>query len=131
MVAITCATTTSLSEAVRLTEAVSAGDLTQHVEVKGSDEVARLLMAMQAMTAQLSKVVQRAQQSESVATASAQIAQGNADLSKRTEEQASALQQTAASMEELGSTVQQNADGARQAGQLARDAAEVASRAVR
>ncbi|MFT2675388.1 HAMP domain-containing protein, partial [Escherichia coli] len=43
MVAITRATTSSLSEAVRLTEAVSAGDLTQHVEVKGSDEVARLL----------------------------------------------------------------------------------------
>jgi methyl-accepting chemotaxis protein len=128
MVAITRATTSSLSEAVRLTEAVSAGDLTQHVEVKGSDEVARLLMAMQAMTAQLSMVVGSVRSnSESVATASAQIAQGNADLSKRTEEQASALQQTAASMEELGSTVQQNADGARQAGQLARDAAEVAS----
>ncbi|WP_232729649.1 methyl-accepting chemotaxis protein [Herbaspirillum huttiense] len=120
MVAITRATTSSLSEAVRLTEAVSAGDLTQHVEVKGSDEVARLLMAMQAMTAQLSMVVGSVRSnSESVATASAQIAQGNADLSKRTEEQASALQQTAASMEELGSTVQQNADGARQAGQLA------------
>ncbi|WP_050010705.1 methyl-accepting chemotaxis protein, partial [Herbaspirillum sp. B65] len=128
MVAITRATTAAIADAVRLTEAVSAGDLTQHVEVKGSDEVARLLTAMQTMTAQLSKVVGSVRSnSESVATASAQIAQGNADLSKRTEEQASALQQTAASMEELGSTVQQNADGARQAGQLARDAAEVAS----
>ncbi|BEV16863.1 methyl-accepting chemotaxis protein [Herbaspirillum sp. DW155] len=128
MVAITRATTSAIGEAVRLTEAVSAGDLTQHVEVRGSDEVARLLQAMQAMTAQLSKVVGSVRSnSESVATASAQIAQGNADLSKRTEEQASALQQTAASMEELGSTVQQNADSARQAGQLARDAADVAS----
>ncbi|NUT62031.1 methyl-accepting chemotaxis protein [Herbaspirillum sp. C9C3] len=128
MVAITRATTGALSEAVRLTEAVSSGDLTQHVEVTGSDEVARLLLAMQTMMAQLSKVVGSVRSnSESVATASAQIAQGNADLSKRTEEQASALQQTAASMEELGSTVQQNAEGARQAGQLARDAAEVAS----
>eukprot|EP01031_Cornospumella_fuschlensis_P042127 gene42127-biopygen33591 len=66
--------------------------------------------------------------SDSVATASAQIAQGNQDLSSRTEEQASALQQTAASMEQLGSAVQQNADNARQANQLAQGASEVAVR---
>ncbi|WP_075259373.1 methyl-accepting chemotaxis protein [Herbaspirillum camelliae] len=127
MVAVTRATTTAINDAVRLAEAVSAGDLTQHVQINGSDEVARLLTAMQAMTSQLSTVVSSVRSnSESVATASAQIAQGNADLSKRTEEQASALQQTAASMEELGSTVAQNADGARQAGDLARDAAHVA-----
>ncbi|MDR6395272.1 methyl-accepting chemotaxis protein [Herbaspirillum seropedicae] len=127
MVAITRATTSAINDAVRLTEAISAGDLTQHVQINGSDEVARLLSAMQAMTARLSTVVSSVRSnSESVATASAQIAQGNADLSKRTEEQASALQQTAASMEELGSTVAQNADGARQAGDLAREAAHVA-----
>ncbi|WP_433692149.1 methyl-accepting chemotaxis protein [Herbaspirillum seropedicae] len=127
MVAITRATTSAINDAVRLTEAISAGDLTQHVQIDGSDEVARLLTAMQAMTARLSTVVSSVRSnSESVATASAQIAQGNADLSKRTEEQASALQQTAASMEELGSTVAQNADGARQAGDLAREAAHVA-----
>ncbi|WP_443114137.1 methyl-accepting chemotaxis protein [Herbaspirillum seropedicae] len=127
MVAITRATTSAINDAVRLTEAISAGDLTQHVQINGSDEVARLLTAMQAMTARLSTVVSSVRSnSESVATASAQIAQGNADLSKRTEEQASALQQTAASMEELGSTVAQNADGARQAGELAREAAHVA-----
>ncbi|ADJ65024.1 HAMP domain-containing protein [Herbaspirillum seropedicae] len=127
MVAITRATTSAINDAVRLTEAISAGDLTQHVQINGSDEVARLLTAMQAMTARLSTVVSSVRSnSESVATASAQIAQGNADLSKRTEEQASALQQTAASMEELGSTVAQNADGARQAGDLAREAAHVA-----
>jgi methyl-accepting chemotaxis protein len=128
MVMVTRTTTRALDSAVRLSEAVAAGDLTVRVRPQGRDEVARLLTAMQGMTLQLSAVVGSVRQnSESVATASAQIAQGNADLSQRTEEQASALQQTAASMEQLGSTVQQNADGARQASELARDAASVAT----
>jgi methyl-accepting chemotaxis protein len=66
--------------------------------------------------------------SESVATASAQIAQGNTDLSQRTEEQSSSLQQTSATMHELGTTVSNNADNARQANQLAHGASTVAAR---
>jgi len=128
MAMITRTTTRALDSAVRLAESVAAGDLTMRVQPQGRDEVARLLTALQAMTAQLSSVVGTVRQnSESVATASAQIAQGNADLSQRTEEQASALEETAASMEELGSTVQHNADSARQASELARNAATVAS----
>ena len=128
MVMITRTTTRSLDSAVRLAESVAAGDLSVRVQPQGRDEVAQLLTALQAMTAQLGSVVGSVRQnSESVATASAQIAQGNADLSQRTEEQASALEETAASMEELGSTVQHNADTAREANALARSAAAVAS----
>ena len=128
MVMVTRTTTRSLDSAVRLAEAVAAGDLSMQVQPQGRDEVARLLVAMQGMTAQLSAVVGSVRSnSESVATASAQIAQGNADLSQRTEEQASALEETAASMEELASTVQHNADTAREANELARSASAVAA----
>ena len=121
--------TRPLGQALDVARAVSRGDLTATVTIKGRDETAQLLMAIRDMQAGLVTVVSGVRQgSESVATASAQIAQGNNDLSGRTEEQASALEETAASMEELASTVKQNADNAKQANQLALGASTVAIR---
>ncbi len=108
-------------------ERIAAGDLSTEITVTSSDEIGRMLQAMQAMQASLAQVVGHVRgNAEGVATASAQIAQGNQDLSQRTEQQASALQETAASMEQLGSTVTQNADNARQANQVAQGATTVA-----
>jgi methyl-accepting chemotaxis protein len=117
----------SLGHAVEASNAVARGDLTVPIRVDGEDEVAKLLQALAAMKDNLARVVAGVRQnSEGVATASAQIAQGNNDLSSRTEEQASALEETASSMEQLSSTVRQNADNARQANQLALSASTVA-----
>ena len=125
---ITRSITGPVAQAVKVAEAVAAGDLTSRVDTSGSDQIAQLLSALMKMSVNLSQVVSDVRQnSESVATASAQIAQGNQDLSGRTEQQASALQQTAATMEELGSTVRNNADSARQANQLAQGASAVAA----
>jgi methyl-accepting chemotaxis protein-1 (serine sensor receptor) len=118
---------TSLKNAIEVSDAISQGDLTHTITVRGSDEIAQLMTTMQTMQAHLSGLVSRVRQgSEGVATASSEIAQGNHDLSARTENQASALEETAASMEELDSTVKQNADSARQANQLAMNASTVA-----
>ncbi len=114
------------TDAVALAEAIASGDLSHRVFVKPGD-TASMMARLDAMQRSLGQVVgQVRQNSESVATASAQIAQGNQDLSGRTEEQASALQQTAATMEQLGTTVRNNADSARQANQLAQSASAVA-----
>ncbi|WP_171016083.1 methyl-accepting chemotaxis protein [Ramlibacter sp. 2FC] len=119
--------TRPISQAVEVSRAVAAGDLSMQFEADGKSETAQLLIALKEMQAGLANVVGTVRQNaESVATASAQIAQGNNDLSSRTEEQASALEETAASMEQLGSTVKQNADNARQANQLALGASTVA-----
>jgi methyl-accepting chemotaxis protein len=119
--------TRPLEEAVNVARAVADGDLSGEFDATGKSETSQLLIALKAMQGSLVSVVDKVRQnSESVATASAQIAQGNSDLSSRTEEQASALEQTAASMEELSSTVKQNADNARQANQLALGASTVA-----
>jgi len=125
--------TSSITLPLRAAEAaaarVAAGDLDFEIAVTGRDEAGRLLVALQRMRGSLASVVSTVRlNSDSVATASAEIAQGNNDLSIRTEQQASALQQTAASMEELGAAVHRNADSARQANQLARGAADVAIR---
>jgi methyl-accepting chemotaxis protein len=116
-------------DALRLAEAVAAGDLTQRASPTGRDECARLLHALDAMCRQLAGTVTQVRDNASqVAVASAQMAQGNGDLSNRTEQQASALQQTAASIEELTATVSHTADNARQAVALADHARGVAAR---
>ena len=114
-------------EAAEIAGRVARGDLSVPVPVRPGDTNS-VMANLDRMQASLVKVVSNVRQnSESVATASAQIAQGNQDLSGRTEEQASALQQTAATMEELGTTVRHNADSAQQANQLAQGASAVAA----
>ena len=119
--------TGSLNEAVKVAQAVAAGDLSSTISVGANDEVGQLLMALQRMQQNLSNVVSSVRRgSESVATASAEISHGNSDLSGRTEQQASALEETASSLEQLNATVKQNADAAQQANQLAASASVVA-----
>jgi methyl-accepting chemotaxis protein len=120
--------TQPLSQAVGLARGVAGGDLSQRIELQGTNETGQLLQALKDMQTGLASVVQQVRQgSEGVANASAEIASGNNDLSARTESQASALEQTAASMEQLSATVKQNADSARQANQLALSASTVAA----
>ncbi len=127
--ALVLSITRPLSQAVAVAEQVAAGDLTADIDVRGRDELARLLGALQAMNGSLADIVQRVRSAaDSIATGSAQIATGNADLSQRTETQASNLQQTAASMEELAATVRQNAESARQADQVAATASGSAAK---
>ncbi|WP_367849455.1 methyl-accepting chemotaxis protein [Rhodoferax sp. WC2427] len=126
---ITRITTRPLAKAVEVARAVAAGDLTQTIDSRGTNETAQLFQALSDMQTQLAGIVQNVRQNaDGVVTASAEIAQGNNDLSGRTEQQASALEETAASMEELSSTVKHNADNARQAKQLATSASTVAAR---
>jgi methyl-accepting chemotaxis protein len=116
------------SEAAAVAQSVASGDLSVGIELRQGDSTS-LMAQLHSMQTSLASVVGNVRQnSESVATASAEIAQGNMDLSHRTEQQASSLEETAAAMEELSSTVKQNADNARQANQLALSASTVAIR---
>jgi len=127
MVLINHTTTGSVNRALELARGVASGDLSHDIVPLGRDEMGQLLRALAAMQTSLAKVVAVVRQdSDGVATASAEIAQGNNDMSARTESQASALEQTAASMEELSGTVRQNAENARTANQLALNASTVA-----
>ena len=118
-----------LQEAVQIARGVAAGDLTQQIEVRSTDETGQLMQALSDMNDSLIKIAGNVRSgTDTIATASSQIAAGNLDLSLRTEQQASSLEETASSMEELTSTVKQNADNARQANQLAASASEVAAK---
>ena len=121
------AITRPLREAVRIADAVAAGDLTMKIEPKSNNETGRLLQALKHMNDGLVDLVSKVRSGvDSITTGSQEIAAGNADLSQRTEEQASSLEETASSMEELTSTVKQTSDNARQANQLAAGASAVA-----
>jgi methyl-accepting chemotaxis protein-1 (serine sensor receptor) len=118
-----------LNEAVRVARSVASGDLTQHINVRSTDETGQLLQALKDMNESLvSTIGQVRHGTETISVASREIATGNADLSARTESQASSLEETASSMEELTSTVKQNAENARQANQLVVSASDVAMR---
>jgi methyl-accepting chemotaxis protein-1 (serine sensor receptor) len=118
-----------LDEAVRVADAVAAGDLTQQISATGNDEIGRLMRAMQNMNDSLTDTILRVRTgTDAITVASSEIATGNADLSSRTESQASSLEETASSMEELTSTVKQNAENARQANQLVVSTAEIAAK---
>jgi methyl-accepting chemotaxis protein-1 (serine sensor receptor) len=121
--------TRPIAEATVFAQAISGGDLSATVSVRGRDEIAQMLQALADMQSNLVKLVSNVRQSaDSIATASAAIDQSDHALSARTEQQASSLEETAASMEELGATVKQNADNARQANQLAQSASSVAGK---
>jgi methyl-accepting chemotaxis protein len=118
-----------LDEAEQLAAAIAQGRLDNRVDVRGSDEPARLLSALDHMQHALRSMVKDVRVSaESISTASSEIASGNMDLSARTETTASSLQETASSMEQLTATVRHSADSAGEANALARTAANVAHR---
>lgn len=114
------------------------GDLTQRLEIPGTDELSRLYTAFNEASDSMEELVGNIQRtSASVEIASGEIAQGNQDLAQRTEEQSASLVETATSMEQLTATVRNNAENTRQVetmtDEMARDtegANDIASRAT-
>ena len=117
-----------LREAETLAERIGAGDLSEaKIDLRGKDEPARLLNALDAMRQSLTGIVSTIRNStESIHNASSEIAIGNQDLSVRTEQTAASLQQAASSMEQLTATVRGSADSAKEANKLAGRAADIA-----
>lgn len=120
--------TRPVDEAVRLAQAVAAGDLTTRIDAHSNDETGQLLRALKTMNDNLLQMIGSVRHaSDSIATGATQVAAGSQDLSQRTEEQAANLEETAASLEQLTSTVTQSAETARQANQLAQQTAHAAA----
>ena len=119
--------TRGLLKAVRVAEAIAHGRVGARVQVKGSDEIARLLSSIGTMSAELTQIIQGVHRSAgSLSVASDEIAQGNLDLATRTELAANNLQDTAASMGQLTEEVARNEEAAQQANTHVTHAAEVA-----
>ncbi|MGL6159434.1 methyl-accepting chemotaxis protein [Microbulbifer sp.] len=110
-------------------ERMARGDLSQHIEVRGNNEIGQLYAALSEMQRSLSHTVATVRDSsQAIYQGSREIVRGNNDLAARTENQAVSLEKTAASMDQLTSTVAQNAENARRASQLAASASQTAQR---
>ena len=115
--------TRPLGEAVRLAEAIGAGDVSRRVEAKSRDEIGDLLRAMNRMSTKLSEIVGAVRLSSSqVASGSALSAQTAEQLSSGSTEQAAASEQASAAVEEMTANVRQNADNAAQTEKIAAQA---------
>ncbi len=124
---ITRSVTRPIARAIKLAEAVAAGDLTYRIKEVSHDEVGRLTAALQRMVESLHHLVERVRNgADNINAAADDVSQGNQDLAARTEQQASALQETAAAMEQLTASVQLSADNAGQANRSASSASGVA-----
>ena len=111
-----------LREAMRLANAITAGDLSVEVDKKGRDEFSELLHSLDVMKGTLQGIVTDVvSKSTAFNHTAGDIAAGNDSLSQRTEEQASSLEETASSMEQLTSTVKQNAENASHASRQAEE----------
>jgi len=118
-----------VAAALKVSEALAQGDLTQRIGAHGKDELGHLMDSLGRTVTQLNGIVRQIKtSSDAVGSAAQEIAQGHADLSSRTEQQASSLEETAASMEEMTATVSQNAENAKKASAHASAASDVAAR---
>ncbi|HTW75184.1 MAG TPA: methyl-accepting chemotaxis protein [Steroidobacteraceae bacterium] len=120
-------TVSGMNAAVAVVSRLAGGDYTHDIVAEGSDELARMMLALQTMQTRLSGVLAAVKDSAiTVAAGARQINAGTSDLSARTERQAANLEETASSMEEMTATVKQNADNAKLADKLARAARDQA-----
>ncbi|WP_232822253.1 PAS domain-containing methyl-accepting chemotaxis protein [Salinicola sp. CR57] len=123
------ATLKPVREALDFTLQIASGNLGATLRQRGSDEIGRLIGALNNMRQSLGTIVSDVNSNVTVVVPATQkIASGNEDLSSRTEQQAASLAETASSMEQMTATVKQNADNARQASQLANGATDTVRR---
>jgi methyl-accepting chemotaxis protein len=114
--------------AAEVVSRIAAGDLSQSVHKKTSDN-ASLLHEMGVMREQLTSVIEEIRDgAERINTNTQDIVAGNQEIAGHTDQQAVSLERTSSSMEEITAAVKQNAENAGQARELARGAVDIASR---
>ncbi len=116
-----------LSAALDMAERIARGDLTQTLEVKGADEVARLQAAMRGMVEKLQQMIGEVRSGADALTAAAgQVSATSQALSQGTGEQAASVEETTSSLEEMSASITQNAENSRQTEQMASKGAKEA-----
>jgi methyl-accepting chemotaxis protein len=102
-----------LNSAVAFAGRLADGDLTGRIDVRGKDETAALLRAMQEMSARLAGVVADVNSNaQSLAGASEELSATAQLLSQGASEQAAGVEQTSASVEQMTASIAQNTDNA-------------------
>ena len=110
---ITRSIVTPLGEAVRATEVVAAGDLSQDITVVGRDEPARLLAALKTMQQSLRTTIQSiADSSNQLASASEELHAVTEDSTRGLHQQNTEIEQAATAVNEMTAAVEEVARNA-------------------
>ncbi len=118
-----------IKKAVKISNRLSKGDLTQEIVVTGKDETSQLLMAMKSMSEKLKEVMNEVRSNaDSLTVAASEISSTSQSISQGSTQQASSVEETSASLEEMSATISNNTENARltddMATHVAKDAAE-------
>ena len=114
-----------LAEAVQFVAYIAKGDLTHTVQSSSTDELGKMIDALNVMQQNLLKTLREvARASANVASGSEELSASAAQLSQGSTEQAAAATETTSSMEEMAASVQQNADNSRKTAGIASASAE-------
>ncbi len=125
--AVLAGTETAFEDASRVITAVTAGDLSQRIDVTGEGAVAHFTRDVNRLVSQLSNHVgQLKTAARSLDQTNGELLTGVADLSDRTAKQAATIEETSAATEQLADTVRQNATRAGQARERAAKAQSTA-----
>ena len=109
-----------VTEAARVIDEISRGNLDVHIELWQKDEVGMLLTAMSAMAARLRETVTEVQNSSSsLSQAAEQMSSTSQSLSQGTSEQAASVEETTSSLEQMNASITQNADSSREMERMA------------
>jgi methyl-accepting chemotaxis protein len=107
---------------------LAGGDLRVTIKVRGEDEIAQLLTAMQTMSEKLVTIIASIRSSaEGLVQSSEQIGSTSQNLSQAATQQAATVEETSASVEEISAAVAQNSDNARTTDGIASSSARTAA----
>jgi len=111
---ITLSVTQPLRQGVDAANALARGDLTATIEVRSRDEIGLLLLAMQEMVAQFSRIIGEVRgASDSLSSASQQVSTTAQSLASSSSEQAASVEETSASIEQISASIAQNTENAK------------------
>jgi len=111
---------TPLVRVVQVLEALAAGDLTQHVEAGGEDEIGQMERSLVAVNSSMTRTINDIRSiAGEVSAASQAISTASVQISRGASSQAAAAEEASASMEEIVSNIKQNADNAQQTDKIA------------
>ncbi|MCF3932956.1 methyl-accepting chemotaxis protein [Acuticoccus sp. M5D2P5] len=114
-----------LTSAIALAKTVAAGNLTDTAKVRGRDEIADLLNALNGMVEKLRVVVgDVTSAARNVASGSEELSSSSEQLSQNATEQASSTEEASSSMEEMAANIKQAAHNAGETESIAKKAAQ-------
>jgi methyl-accepting chemotaxis protein len=109
-----------LRKGVTFAQAVSAGDLTQKIDLDQKDEIGQLAHALNEMVDKLKGIVNDVMSAaDNVASGSQELSATAQQMSQGATEQAASAEEISSSMEEMSSSIKQNSDNSSQTEKIA------------